>query len=241
MKDRLDRILVQRGIAQSREAAQALIEEGNVSVHGMVVIKSSSMVDVNVPIVSTGTTKYVSRGGIKLEAALDFFLISPEGKSVVDVGASTGGFTDCMLQRGAQRVYCVDVGYGQLAWKIRQDSRVVVLDRINARYIDPCILDHPADIAVIDVSFISLQMILPSVIRLIKPRGEILALVKPQFEVGRGDVGKGGIVRDAEKRMKALTSITEFMEKIGLCVKGSMQSPITGQKGNIEYFIYALR
>lgn len=239
MKERIDKALVNRGIAPSREAAQLMIEEGKIAVRGMICIKASSLIDPNSDISVMGSLKYVSRGGLKLEAALDNFNISVEGKTAIDVGASTGGFTDCLLQRGAGRVYCVDVGYGQLAWKIRQDKRVVVIERFNARHLSPEIVSEGADLAVIDVSFISLTKIIPSVMQALDPKAEIVALVKPQFEVGKGEVGKGGIVRDEDKRMKALRAISEFFASCDLNVKGLMQSPITGQRGNVEYFIYA--
>ncbi len=239
MRERLDKVIVKRGLAPSREAAQALIEEGKILVRGMRGLKASSLIEPDTEISITGGLKYVSRGGLKLEAALDNFGISLEHKKAIDVGASTGGFTDCLLQRGIEGVYCIDVGYGQLAWKLRQDKRVVVLDRVNARDLSLQIVPERVEIAVIDVSFISLKKIIPSVVRVLKPQAEILALVKPQFEVGKGEVGRGGIVRDEEKRLRALRAISESFLASGLNVLGTMQSPITGYKGNIEYFIYA--
>ncbi len=239
MKERLDKVIVNRGLAPSRESAQILIEEGKILVKGKIGLKSSSLIDPDAEISITGGPKYVSRGGLKLEAALDNFGISLDNKKAIDVGSSTGGFTDCLLQRGIERVYCIDVGYGQLAWRLRQDKRVVVIERFNARNLSLEIVPERVDIAVIDVSFISLTKIVPSVIQVLKDTGEIVALVKPQFEVGKGEVGRGGIVREEEKRLRALKSISEFFLASGLNVNATMQSPITGYKGNIEYFIYA--
>lgn len=240
-KDRLDKIIVQRGLAPSREVAQQMIKEGMLSVRGIVELKPSTLVDINSELMVIAEPKYVSRGGFKLEAALDRFNISVIEKTAIDVGASTGGFTDCLLQRGAKKVYCVDVGYGQLAWRLRQDERVVVLDKVNARYLREEKITERLDIAVIDVSFISIKLVIPPVLAVLKPSAEILALIKPQFEVGKGEVGKGGIVKEEDKRLKVVESICDFMRGCALSIKGTMQSPIKGQKGNIEYFVYATK
>ncbi|MCX8027747.1 MAG: TlyA family RNA methyltransferase [Thermodesulfovibrionales bacterium] len=239
MKQRLDKVLVKRGFASSRETAQRLIQEGKVEIDGLIDLKPSTMVDIDVNISRVEDLKYVSRGGIKLEAAINRFGIDVENKIAMDVGASTGGFSDCLLQNGVKKVYAVDVGYGQLAWKIRQDSRVVVLERLNARYISQENIPEPVEICVIDVSFISLKKIIPAIIPLLVTGGEVIALFKPQFEVGRQDVGKGGIVRDEFKRVNALHDMCEVFEGFGLNVIDTMTSPIKGHDGNVEYFIYA--
>lgn len=181
---------------------------------------------------------YVSRGGLKLQKALDEFAIDVNGLVVMDVGASTGGFTDCLLQRGAGRVFAVDVGYGQLAWKLRQDERVLSLEKTNIRYLEPESLPQMPDMAVIDASFISLEKVLPNTLRLVKPGGTLVALVKPQFEVGRGEVGKGGVVRDPEKHTEVLESIRALSHSLQLEVLGVTESPILGPKGNREFLIY---
>lgn len=239
MKDRLDKILVDKGLVQSRERAQALIMEGKAVVDGITVTKAGAMVNVDVHIELKGEDiPYVSRGGLKLEAAIKHFSISMKDKIAMDVGSSTGGFTDCMLQNGGKKVYCVDVGYGQLAWKLRQDSRVVLLERTNIRYLEKEKIPDVVDIATIDVSFISLGKVVPRVMEFLKEDGEIIALIKPQFEVGKGEVDKGGIVKDEGKRLKAVERVKESLESLGLRTIGIMESPIPGQKGNIEYLIY---
>ncbi len=241
-KIRLDRLLVDRTLVESRERAQALILAGHVLVNGQKQDKAGAFVPADAEIRILGEAlPYVSRGGLKLEAALKEFQVSPGGKIALDVGASTGGFTDCLLQQGARKVYAVDVGYGQLAWKIRQDNRVVVIERVNIREIAPSLIPEPVDLVVIDVSFISLEKVLPSVIRFMKPGSELVALIKPQFEVGREHVGKGGIVRDETARSAAVERIVEFSGQAGLQVKGMMPSPITGQDGNVEFLLYARR
>lgn len=240
-RDRLDKVLVERGLVRSREYAQQIIKEGKLIVRGLIDLKPSSLIDINSEITIMDEPKYVSRGGIKLEAALEHFNIPVHSKTAIDVGASTGGFTDCLLQRGAKRVYCVDVGYGQLAWKLRQDERVVVLDRINARYLNETSIPEPLDMAVIDVSFISLRLIIPPVVGVLKQTAEVIALIKPQFEVGKGEVGKGGIVKEKDKRLRAVKGVCEFIRDYGLTVIGTMESPIKGQQGNVEYFVYALK
>ncbi len=257
MKERLDKVLVARGLVKSREMARSLIMEGKVFVNGAKATKAGTLVSETSDIIlRDADSPYVSRGGLKLEAALDFFGIDMTGKVIMDVGSSTGGFTDCMLKRGARKAYCIDVGYGQLAWSLRKDSRVIILERTNIRYLDQLIerddskLSSPAfddlkradiDMATVDVSFISLAKVIPVVIGYVKESGEVLALVKPQFEVGKGEVGRGGIVREEEKRMTAVKNVREDMEKLGLTPVGIFRSPISGQKGNIEYFLYMRR
>jgi 23S rRNA (cytidine1920-2'-O)/16S rRNA (cytidine1409-2'-O)-methyltransferase len=181
---------------------------------------------------------YVSRGGLKLKAALENFAIAVHGKTCMDVGASTGGFTDCLLQEGAIKVYAVDVGYGQFDWGLRNDSRVVLLERTNIRHLERDKINDTIDIAVIDVSFISLTLVVPKVCEFLSPGGEVVALIKPQFEVGKGEVGKGGVVRDEEKRRLAVGRVQEALEASGLVTVGVMESPVRGQKGNTEYLIY---
>jgi 23S rRNA (cytidine1920-2'-O)/16S rRNA (cytidine1409-2'-O)-methyltransferase len=243
IKTRLDRILVDRGFAESRERAQALILIGAVRVSGLENLKPGTPVadDAEIRIrreEAEKSLRYVSRGGLKLEAALAQFGMAVEGKIAVDIGASTGGFTDCLLRHGAARVYALDVGYGQLAWSLRQDPRVRVIERVNIRYLPPGKIPESADLVTIDVSFISLRHVVGKAAELLRPPGEIVALVKPQFEVGKGEVGKGGIVRDPEKRERALDEVIQFAKSEGLLLKGVMTSPITGQKGNVEYLVH---
>ncbi|MCL4457489.1 MAG: TlyA family RNA methyltransferase [Nitrospirae bacterium] len=239
MKSRLDKILVEKGLAPSRERAQALIMEGKVFVNGMPSPKAGAMVAEDAAIELKGEDiPYVSRGGLKLEAAVKHFNISLKDKTAMDVGSSTGGFTDCMLQNGAKKVYCIDVGYGQLAWKLRQDQRIVLIERTNVRYLERNKIPDEIDIAAIDVSFISLTKVVPAVLEFLKKDGEIIALIKPQFEAGKGEVGKGGIVKDEAKRLKTVEYVRESLESLGLETIGVMQSPIAGQKGNIEFLIY---
>ncbi len=239
-KLRLDRLLVDRGLAESRERGQALILAGQVLVNGQKVEKAGSLVPVDVDLRILGEQMpYVSRGGLKLEAALREFSIYVTGATALDVGASTGGFTDCLLQHGAKKVYAVDVGYGQMAWKVRQDPRVVVIERTNIRDIDPALIPEKVDIIVIDVSFISLEKVIPSVLRFLNADGGITALIKPQFEVGKGQVGKGGIVRDETARTAAVEKVKTVFQNAGLAVQGIIPSPITGQDGNVEYLIHA--
>jgi 23S rRNA (cytidine1920-2'-O)/16S rRNA (cytidine1409-2'-O)-methyltransferase len=241
-KKRLDSLLIERGMIQSRERAKALILSGDVKVNGSPVNKAGTLIDEDAEIELTAKDiPFVSRGGLKLEKAINEFGIDVKDKVAVDVGASTGGFTDCLLQYGAKKVYAVDVGYGQLAWKLRKDTRVVVIERKNIRYIKPSDIGEPADIAAIDVSFISLKLVLPVVKNLLKDNGEIIALIKPQFEVGKGEVGKGGIVREKEKHEKVISEIKSFAIDLGLKVLNVTESPITGQKGNVEFLIYLLR
>ena len=239
MKDRLDTVLVQRGIAPSRERARALIMEGKILVEGAPATKAGTMVHTDAAIeVRGGDIPFVSRGGLKLEAALEHFGIDLRGLTAMDVGSSTGGFTDCMLQRGARKVYCIDVGYGQLSWSLRNDPRVVLFERTNIRYLERERVPETIDVATVDVSFISLRKVLAKVAQFIGDSGGMLALVKPQFEVGKGEVGRGGIVRDEEKRIAAVASVRDYAETVGLKTVGVFQSPVPGQKGNREYFLY---
>jgi len=241
VKLRLDRLLVERGFVESRERGQAIIIAGQVLVNGQKVEKSGSLVPGDADIRILGEQMpYVSRGGLKLEKALAEFTIDVKEKTCLDVGASTGGFTDCLLQQGANKVYAVDVGYGQMAWKVRQDPRVVVIERTNIREMDAALIPEKADIAVIDVSFISLEKVIPSILLFLNPGAGIIALIKPQFEVGRGQVGKGGIVRDEASRAAAVEKVKTAFQNNGLDVKGIIPSPITGQDGNVEYLIYAV-
>jgi 23S rRNA (cytidine1920-2'-O)/16S rRNA (cytidine1409-2'-O)-methyltransferase len=242
IKERLDRLIHDRGLAASRDRAKALIMEGKVLVNGHPVTKAGEMVGTNASIEFRGEDNpYVSRGGLKLEAALKHFQISVRNKTAMDVGSSTGGFTDVMLQQGARRVYCIDVGYGQLAWKLRQDPNIVLLERTNIRHLENDRIPEAIDIATIDVSFISLSKVVPKVLEFLKEKGEIVALIKPQFEVGKGEVGKGGIVKDAAKRQAAVERVRQELESLGLTTVGIIESPIHGQKGNVEYLLYAQR
>jgi 23S rRNA (cytidine1920-2'-O)/16S rRNA (cytidine1409-2'-O)-methyltransferase len=241
-KIRLDVLLVQRGLVESRERAQAMIFAGQVLVNGQKQEKAGVLVaeDAELRIIGEALP-FVSRGGLKLEAALTEFRIAVEGKIALDVGASTGGFTDCLLMHGAKKVYAVDVGYGQMAWKLRQDPRVITIERMNIREIDPSLLPDPLDIAVADVSFISLEKVIPGILQFLKPDAEIVALIKPQFEVGREQVGKGGIVRDEAARNAAVRKVEGFVRELGFEIKGVIPSPIKGRDGNVEYLIYAVR
>jgi 23S rRNA (cytidine1920-2'-O)/16S rRNA (cytidine1409-2'-O)-methyltransferase len=238
VKDRLDRILYGRGMVKSRERAKALIMEGRVFVDERPVTKAGTITLPDARIEIKGEElPYVSRGGLKLEAALSHFGIDLIDEVAMDVGSSTGGFTDCMLQRGAGRVYCIDVGYGQLSWSLRKDPRVILHERTNIRYLGKEKITEVIGFATIDVSFISLKHVLSKVAEFLKKGGGILSLVKPQFEVGKGEVGKGGIVREEGRRLTAVDSIKTFAEEKGLRSLGIFQSPIPGQKGNIEYFL----
>lgn len=225
-------------MVQSRERARALIMAGQVVVADHAAEKPGQMVPIEAEVRLKGEQlPFVSRGGVKLQKALDEFNIDVSGLIALDVGASTGGFTDCLLQRGAAKVLAVDVGHGQLAWQLRQDERVVNLEKTNIRYLTPDKLPEVPDIAVIDASFISLAKVLPATIALIKDEGVIIALIKPQFEVGRGEVGKGGVVRDAEKHREVIAVIKSLAESLGLKVRGVTESPILGPKGNREFLI----
>ena len=242
-RERLDKLLVSKGIAETREKARAFILCGAVLVDGKKAGKAGTLVskEASITVVESalplGGRRFAGRGGLKLEPAMEFFGLDAAGRIAVDIGASTGGFTDCLLQRGAEKVYAIDVGYGQLAWNLRQDPRVVVMERTNIRNLDTGQLAGSADLIVIDVSFISLKKVLPKAMDLLKSDGKILALVKPQFEAGRGEVGKGGIVRDPETRLAAVEKIREFAEGIGLIMTGRLESPLPGRDGNVEYFL----
>lgn len=239
MKTRLDILLVKRGLAKSRERARAMIMEGKVLVNGTTATKPGMQVKVDASLELKGEDiPYVSRGGLKLEGALKAFGVDPTGKIAMDIGASTGGFTDCLLQHGASRVYAVDVGYGQIDWRLRTDPRVVVIERTNIRYIQRQKVPEDVELITIDVSFISLKKVIPRALEFLIPGGEIIALVKPQFELKREDVEKGGVIRSEEKRKRALYSVIEFARELGLEVLGSTESPIKGAKGNVEYFVH---
>lgn len=237
-RERLDLVLVRSGLARSREQAVRLIMAGTVRIAGKVIDKPATLVRADESIELTKReTCYVSRGGEKLAVALDAFGIIPTGWIAMDVGASTGGFTDCLLRRGVARVYAVDVGYGQLAWSLRQDHRVVVIDRQNIRYLSPDRIPEPIHIAVVDVSFISLTLVLPVVVHFLAGGAWLVALVKPQFEVGKGQVGRGGIVRQEGQRQAVLEKIVTFAQGCGLTYVSSLDSPIAGQKGNREFLV----
>jgi 23S rRNA (cytidine1920-2'-O)/16S rRNA (cytidine1409-2'-O)-methyltransferase len=235
-KIRLDNLLVLRGLAESRSQAQSLVLAGQVRVNGQVVSKPGTKVPTEAPIEVRESLPYVSRGGLKLAAALDAFDVPVSGAVCADVGASTGGFTDCLLQRGAARVYAIDVGYGQLAWKLRQDERVVVMERTNARYLD--MLPELVQIVTIDVSFISLSLLLPSVVCWLDYGADVVLLVKPQFEAGREQVGKGGVVRDPAVHRQVLEKVAGYATARGLAVCGLIRSPITGPAGNVEFLMH---
>lgn len=238
-KERLDKLMVDRGLTASRERARALILAGQVVVGEHAVDKAGTRVEVDAPIRVKGEDiPYVSRGGIKLAHALDVFAVTVAGRTAIDVGASTGGFTDCLLQRGAARVYAVDVGYGQLAWKLREDPRVVCMERTNIRQLTAGTLETIPNLAVIDASFISLDKVLPPTLALLTQDAEVVALIKPQFEVGRGQVGKGGVVRDPRQHDEVITRIRTEAEGLGCTVLGVTDSPLLGQKGNREFLIH---
>ena len=239
-KVRLDVLLVERGYTESRERAKAIIMSGNVFVGGNRAEKPGTQTGADADIEVRGALKYVSRGGRKLEKALEHFGISPEGKVCIDCGASTGGFTDCLLKNGARMVYAVDVGYGQLAWSIRNDPRVVTMERTNIRYVTADMLETSPELAVIDVSFISLALVLPVVKRLLVDDGEVLCLIKPQFEAGRESVGKKGVVRDLDVHMAVLEAFKHNAGDAGFCVNGLTYSPVKGPEGNIEFLGWLL-
>jgi 23S rRNA (cytidine1920-2'-O)/16S rRNA (cytidine1409-2'-O)-methyltransferase len=235
-KLRLDQLLAGKGLFASRERARRAIMAGDVMIGTRIAAKPSELLDEEAAITVKPARKYVGRGALKLEAALDHFNVEVRGKTALDIGASTGGFTDCMLQRGAQKVYAVDVGHGQLDWKLRNDSRVVVLEKINARSLSREHIPELVDICVIDVSFISLTLILPNAFDLITPTGVILTLIKPQFELQRSEVGKGGIVRDQDLHLKAQDKIVAFVTHLGHLLTGIVPSAVKGADGNQEFF-----
>jgi 23S rRNA (cytidine1920-2'-O)/16S rRNA (cytidine1409-2'-O)-methyltransferase len=241
-KIRLDQLLFQKGFAESREKAKAIIMAGLVDVDDLRVDKPGRLTSLSSRIsIKKPYPPYVSRGGIKLEAALSQFFVDVRDRVILDVGSSTGGFTDCLLQRGAKKVIAVDVGYGQLHWKLRRDPRVELLEKTNIRYLRPGDIREMIDGAVIDVSFISLRLVIPAVSELLKKEAFVIALVKPQFEAGREQVGKGGVVRDPAVHEKVLSDLSRFFESAGWRVEGSMASPILGPKGNREFLIHLRR
>lgn len=238
-KERLDLLLIEKGLCESREKAKASIMAGLVFVDGVREDKPGTKIAENSQIEIRGNSNpYVSRGGLKLEKAINQFNISLENKVTIDIGASTGGFTDCMLQNGAKKVYAIDVGYGQLAWKLRTDNRVINMERTNIRYVEAGQLDEKADFASIDVSFISLKKVLPVTKQLLSESGEVLCLVKPQFEAGREKVGKRGVVRDSKVHEEVVNEIAVFALSLDFKIKGVTYSPIKGPEGNIEYLLY---
>ena len=238
-KERLDVLLVERGLAESRSKAQAVIMSGEVYVDGRKADKAGMEIPLEAQIEVRGSVcPYVSRGGWKLEKALRDFGVNPTGYVCSDSGASTGGFTDCLLQQGAKKVFAIDVGYGQLAWKIRSDPRVVVLERTNIRYVTPENLGEPLDLSVIDVSFISLKIVLPAIQRLLKPDGQVLCLIKPQFEAGKEKVGKKGVVRDPEVHAGVLEDFLALAGSLGFTVRNLTFSPVKGPEGNIEFLAH---
>lgn len=234
-KRRLDSLLVERGLAESRAKAQALIMAGEVSVGGQVVTKSGALVAEDAVITIAQPPSFVSRGGLKLDYALDQFCLDVSGKVAADIGASTGGFTDCLLKRGASRVYAVDVGYGQLEYRLRQDKRVVVMERVNARY--PINIPEKVDLATIDVSFISVEKVIPSVSRVVKADGYLVVLIKPQFEARREEVGKGGVIKQPEIHALVLGRFIVWAVTQGYRLAGLVASPILGAGGNREFFV----
>jgi len=241
-KIRLDKLLVDCGLATTRERARALILSGSVLVDDQRRDKAGTLISADAAIrIKGGDHPYVSRGGVKLKGALETFGVCVLDLICLDVGASTGGFTDCLLQEGAAKVYAVDVGYGQLAWRLRQDPRVRCIERTNIRYFDGRELDDPIDLATIDASFISLKQVIPPVLRLIKADAILLALIKPQFEVGRAAVEKHGVVRNPDLHRQVMEDMKAFFDQMDLHVLGTAESPITGPAGNREFFIYAQR
>ncbi len=241
-KKRLDQLLVENNLTESREKAKRIIMAGQVQVDNKLIDKPGSKIEIDSKIKIIGDKlKYVGRGGLKLEKAVEVFSLNLQNRVVIDIGASTGGFTDCALQNGAKKVYAVDVGYGQLDWKLRQDERVICIERKNARYITQKDINNDIiDFASIDVSFISLQKIFPAVSRLLKSKGEIVALVKPQFEAGRNQVGKKGIISDRSIHKEVINNVIGYAEDLNLYPRGMSYSPIKGGTGNIEFLIYLI-
>jgi len=237
-KARVDQLLVDRGLVESRQKAQALILAGEVLINGQKADKPGRTIQADARIELTGRLPYVSRGGFKLAAALDAFAIDPTGKVAIDIGTSTGGFTDCLLQRGAIRVHAVDTGAGQIDWKLRTDPRVVLHENVNARYLTPEEIGEPAGLIVCDVSFISVTLLLPRFPQLLQPHGEFIVLIKPQFEVGRRHVGKGGIVRDSALHAASCAKVREASESLGFRTQ-IVPSPILGTEGNQEFLLHA--
>lgn len=241
IKERIDTLLVKRALVPTRSRALSLIMSGVVFVDGRRVDKAGALVNENSYVeLKEPLLKYVSRGGIKLESALREFNIDVRDRIALDVGASTGGFTDCLLKQGAKKVYAVDVGYGQLDWKLRQDQRVIVMERVNARYLKPEDIGELVDVSTIDVSFISLTRIITPVSQILKPKGVVVALIKPQFEVGKGEVGRGGIVRDERKHKEVTDKITHFLEELNFRIIDIIPSPILGADGNKEFLVIGI-
>lgn len=238
-KKRLDMLLVEKGLFPSREKAKTSIMAGLVKVQGQRVDKPGTEVSEDADVEVRGPAiPYVSRGGLKLAKAISEFGLDLDGKTVMDIGASTGGFTDCALQNGAAKVYAVDVGYGQLAWNLRQDPRVINLERTNIRYLDPAVLTNRPDLVTVDVSFISLRLVLPKIKEILSGSGEVVVLVKPQFEAGREKVGKKGVVRDPLVHMEVIENVIGFARESSFAVRGLSFSPVTGPEGNIEYLLF---
>ena len=237
-RQRLDLLLVDRGLVESREEGRRKIMAGDVLVEDQPVTKAGSLIDEKARIDLKAAPRYASRGGLKLEKSLREFAIDLAGKTALDVGASTGGFTDCLLVHGAARVLAVDVGYGQFDWRLRNDPRVWLREKTNIRFLEPAALPEAAHIAVIDVSFISLKLVLPQVKKLLWPSHEIIALIKPQFEVGKGKVGKGGVVRSAAEHERVIDEIQSAAAELGYQIRGTVESPLLGPKGNKEFLIY---
>ena len=237
-RQRLDLLLLERGLVDSREDGRRKILAGDVLVNDQAATKAGSLIDTGAAIRLKPSSRYVSRGGLKLEKALSEFAIDVTGKTALDVGASSGGFTDCLLVHGAAHVFAVDVGYGQLDWKLRNDPRVTVFEKTNIRYLDRSSLPGDADLATIDASFISLKLVLPCVKALLTARHEVIALIKPQFEVGKGKVGKGGVVRSVEEHARVIEEIRESAAALRYQVVGITESPLLGPKGNKEFLIY---
>lgn len=235
-KERLDKLVVDRGLAESRAKAQALILAGEVLVNGQPAAKAGSLVELSAKLELQATLPYVSRGGLKLAAALDAFGLNVSGRVCADVGACTGGFSDVLLQRGAGRVYAIDVGYGQLDWKLRQDSRVIIMERTNARYLES--LPEAVQLVVIDVSFISLKLIVPAGQKWLASTADMIALIKPQFEAGREQIGKGGLIKDPAIHEQVLNDILSQAERWGVAPAGLIRSPIVGANGNVEFLVW---
>ncbi|MEP7290787.1 MAG: TlyA family RNA methyltransferase [Chloroflexota bacterium] len=235
-KQRLDVLMVESGLAPSREKAQALIMAGEVRVADRMIDKPGTRVDISAEIMVKVKPRFVSRGGDKLAGALDAFPVAVTGRICADVGASTGGFTDCLLQYGAAKIYAIDVGYGQIDYRLRQDSRVVVIERTNARYLEQ--LAEPVSLVVIDASFISLRILLPTIKGWLTEKADVITLIKPQFEAGKDDVGKGGVVRDAKVHARVLDEVLSFAQGQGFAVRGLIQSPLKGPAGNVEFLAW---
>jgi 23S rRNA (cytidine1920-2'-O)/16S rRNA (cytidine1409-2'-O)-methyltransferase len=237
-RERLDLLLVDRQLVGSREDGRRRILAGEILVNDHPVTKAGVLIDVSARIRLKSTSPYVSRGGLKLEKALREFAIDVKNKTALDIGASTGGFTDCLLAHGAAQVFAVDVGYGQLAWKLRNDSRVVIFEKTNIRYFQLSRLPRLAELATVDVSFISLKLVLPQLKTLLMTNGDVVALIKPQFEVGKGKVGKGGVVRSHEEHLRVIDDVKQASVGFGYSVLGVIESPLVGPKGNKEFLIH---